>query len=702
MPDLTIKEPFVYSGANSPAVGQFQSELNFKQLRTIMLTNTVDRQYQFWFDKSKAVPGSEVSARLVANGNPLHAPILLNIRQLSNSNGWDNRTGVINLLRFYFDGDEASVTISQPATTAPIGTPSKQIKVINSIYPELSQQDPGLGFISAQSYWPGNRGVGGFFNWNENSTLPVDHGLVFEGQGNPAVGRWIRESDALVSINDYGAVSGGLAFNKDLTFAQLQVPQLLLSDVFSTLASAQSWFPAAGVISLAESLNSAAIQQAHAKSFKIVIPAGNYWLNKTIEYYSRRSIVGAGVEITFLLFAASAQAGFKPLAFQAPDSTGNEIYKKSLTISDFSCVGSATKVDYATGVPTTLATYNQSHSGFYSPPRQLDGNGVPLPNEANLGFPLIFESRFENLSFSRFAGSGFCILNQFSCAPFSSITGDENSGYGAEIQQNVGTLITNTVMQRFNQKGGWYLPGGCSMVNCNGIDTFAIDLPWGVVGVPGSPGAVVANFVGCNFEGAQQALYIYGDASKVTFDSCLMQWYCADVTRPFIRCYGSGGTLIFKGSLTAFSTSGSPQVRPNNLIMVMGNAWGVSSENLIKDGSTFLTWVNVDASGNAGAFGYGNQIFPAERGTYPGNGAGAAIYGEYVRQLPLISTTKVYLGRSIEGVQPMAAIGTVDTMAALPTVAATPGLYLNANVGATAANLLFKKTGTGTGGWTAI
>lgn len=48
------------------------------------------------------------------------------------------------------------------------------------------------------------------------------------------------------------------------------------------------------------------------------------------------------------------------------------------------------------------------------------------------------------------------------------------------------------------------------------------------------------------------------------------------------------------------------------------------------------------------------------------------------------------------------AIGTVDTTAALPTSTANPGLYINVNIAATAANKLFIKVGDTNTGWRAI
>ncbi len=511
------------------------------------------------------------------------------------------------------------------------------IKVIPSTA-DLINEAAATGCVLTRQYWPGSTDVGspGLFAWDSSATESVDNGRVFAGLGSPGTGRWIREKFGTpVDIDDYGAIGTTKPYIADTTFATNGAPQVLLSSKFASLALAQAWYPQSGILALTESLNSAAIQQAHTRNLVLRLKAKTYWINRSIEYYSFRSCTGAGIGKTTLLVAATAGAGFIPYASESSFSIASEVFKKFMVFEDFSVWSDSVKIDYATGNPITLPAYDVAKSGFWNPPRVPD----PAP-EAALGLPLLINCIFKNLEFGRFAGNGFSLKNQFSCV-VDGITGDENAGYCIEIAANVGSRIDNCFVARLNQLGGFNLPNGGALNYCNGVDTITKDIPWGVVGKPGNAQKAVATFTKCNFEGAQRLLLVHGDDSRVTFYDCDFQWYCVSAAVPPLRFFGAGGKLAFRNDCTFGPAVNSPVAYPTNFIWVKANGWDLTADRPMKVGSNVLTFTVVDDAGSTAPFGFGNLPIDVQLMQFAGLN-----YGQYVRQFGVTSVKALQLGKS--------------------------------------------------------
>lgn len=564
-------------------------------------------------------------------------------------------------------GSNITLTYDDPANTltisAPGGGASSGVKVITSIKDNLILEPVATGMVYCKQYWPGTTdiGKGGLFAWDAVSTALIDNGTVFTGAGSPSTGRWIRhKSGAPANIDDFGCISAPTPYNRDVSLAASGAPQTLLSSKFTSLALAQAWYPDSDILAIGESLNSAAIQQAHACQQVLSIPIGTYWINRTIELYTKRHLTGQGAALSSIICPASCGSVFKPLSRQASRSSGNEIYKTNMKIGGFSCWSDANTVDFNTGDPTLIATYDQTKSGFYSAPRKRDGAGGLVggftAEEANLGFPNWIDCDLSDMIFGRFAGDGFFIGLQFS-SKFSFVSGDENAGYAVNYYANSGSSLSDCYAGRFNLRGGFNLPFGGNLTRCNGIDSFAKKRRWGTVGVEGNVDPVVVKFTECNFEGVDQALFIHGDATSVTFDTCSFQWWIAageSAQTPFIRCYGGNGSVRFRGRNYFAPCFNNSPVVPNDFMRVKGNSWTVLAEEPIQVSGVDLTWLTVNALNSPNDFGYGNAKFPTETVSYPGNGVGQAQYGEYIRQLGSTSVTRLYIGRSQSGAEPMA------------------------------------------------
>jgi hypothetical protein len=197
-------------------------------------------------------------------------------------------------------------------------------------------------------------------------------------------------------------------------------------------------------------------------------------------------------------------------------------------------------------------------------------------------------------------------------------------------------------------------------------------------------------------------LRVYGASNtEVNFDSCQFQWFTVDINTPFMEFYGSGGRIRFSGNTVTFPALGGVN-SPDYFMKVRGEAWDIESDRPLYNGSILLQYINSDSAGNSATLGYGSKIIPSRTGYYPGNADGRALYGEYLRSQSTTSIEKIYVGRTVSGSENMAAIGSVNITTALPTTAATPGIYLNTNTAATRANLIFAKVGKTNTGWTAI
>lgn len=528
--------------------------------------------------------------------------------------------------------DDAANTLTISATGG-----SSNIKIITSTA-DLIDEAAATGVVLTRQYWPGSTNVGspGLFAWDPLATEAVDNGRIFAGLGSPGVGRWVREKFGQpVDIDDYGAIGTIKPYLSDTTFATNGAPQVLLSAKFASLGLAQAWYPQSRILSLTESLNSAAMQQAHVRNLLLSIKPKTYWVNRSIEYYSFRSVVGAGVGRTTILVAATAGAAFVPYAFESSFSIASEVFKKFMVFEGFSVWSDSVKIDYATGNPTTLPAYDIAKSGFWNPPRIPD----PAP-EAALGLPLLINCTFKNLEFGRFSGNGFSLKNQFSCI-VDGVSGDENAGYCVEISSNVGSRIDNCFVGRLNQLGGFNLPNGGSLNYCNGVDTITKDIPWGVVGKPGDVQKVVATFNKCNFEGAQRLLLVHGDDSRISFYDCDFQWYCVSAAVPPLRFFGAGGKITFGGDCTFGPAVNSPVAYPTDFIWVKANGWDLAADRPLKVGSNVLTFTVVDNAGSTAPFGFGSLPIDVQLMQFSGLN-----YGQYVRQFGVTGVKALQLGRS--------------------------------------------------------
>lgn len=505
------------------------------------------------------------------------------------------------------DRDDGGNTLTINATG---GGSSSGVKTITSIKDDLILEPIAAGVVYCKQYWPGSTdvGQGGLFVWDNTSLATIDNGLVFAGVGNPTNGRWVRyKGGAAANILDFGAVGTVQPYDNNFSFEGFGVIKSLLSNKFSSLPLAQSWYSTSGIVSLTESLNSAVIQHAHIRQGAIAIPQGSFWLNKSIEYTRGRTIKGAGIDSSVLLFDKSAGAGFKPKP-NNENIVGNNALMKNLFFEGFSFYSDFQAYNYGFNPSVVAATpFDETKSGFYLPNRSVAAEGA-------LGNPLMESSEFKNLKAYGFAGHGFYFGNM-DTTTVDNCKPDQNTGWGFRYKASIGCTIKNCYIGRFNGLGGYWLeqPGMC--INLNGVDTFDKYLPWGQVGNPSVPTfSPIGTFQNCNFEGMRRALDIYGDVPRVDFQSCQWQWYIApaagaqqdaDKAQPTIRCYGTLGSIKFDDNCYFSSGVGSAEITPTNFLWVKNNNWDIEFRAKCAISGETLKWFVVDGNGADGVLGIG-------------------------------------------------------------------------------------------------
>jgi hypothetical protein len=340
--------------------------------------------------------------------------------------------------------------------------------------------------------------------------------------------------------------------------------------------------------------------------------------------------------------------------------------------------------------PNLLDTtgFDQTKSGFYGSYRNPD---LTTP-EAQDAYPNVLESTFEDLVFERFLGHGFSIGQGFN-NEIVAVKGDNNKGFGLHTYDGNSSVHRNCYQGSYNSSGGFWPQNGGTIINCNGYDHFD-SRPGMVLGTPGSSKRVYALVQGGNIEGTKsEGIRIYGDGGKISFIDTSFQYAIDSIDDCPIRVYGGQNDIILGFSAisptsNSLKDGGGNFVKPRNLIKSRGN----DNNYIVLTSMKFLTqdysFLCVDATGDPGGF-YGlNGGIPL----VPSNKAGFSNAAEYALQVIKYKPSiieKLWVGTGAD----LSAIGQVSTTAALPTVAAKPGLYINTNPARTKANALFIKIG---------
>ena len=558
-------------------------------------------------------------------------------------------------------------------------------KILDNISTSLALEPIASGSVSCSKYWPGtvDVGAGGLFRGLPATGNVIDNVKVFAA----ADGVWVRVSDG-----NYLAHAGAVGKKNNNTFRSFQtplrnyLPNVLLSDKFATLAAARAWYPFANVLSLTESLNSAALQHLACLG-EVNIEDASYWFNRAFEYFSGVAIKGKGSGKSILIF--DADNAFKP-RFESTTQPGfAEIYKQNMYFGGIACYG--TIPVNATGqlLITENTPFVESSSGFYLPRK------APLPNtdDGTSTNPQMLFTRFEDLLLERFAGHGISLGNVFN-AQLEKVRGENNKGFGTHHFQANSVICVDCYVGRFNTKGGFWLENGGKLDNCNGPDSFD-QRPGVVFGAPGSSQKIIAEVNGGNIEGTSRLIDLHGDGSSLKIVNTFLQYHHTDSNYPPIRVHGINCTIDI--DVSAVGPSGSstiPTTKPNNLMWVRGsgNGHNVIVRNMPPfSGSDYYTYMVVNAADTNlyGSFGEILYLKPDEARV------GQLDYGT---ALDIHSKTSQFPKLYVKD----QAIGTVDTTAALPTITANPGLYVNVNAAATAANKLFIKVGDTNTGWNAL
>ena len=102
-------------GQVSNTIKPFNSLINFNSFPLVMEQKQITSPLVITCNTSGSIPGASVIFRLVADGNPTNTPLFLNSQQITGSSGWDNRSGIVNIINMQFDGTDFYFSIVQKA-----------------------------------------------------------------------------------------------------------------------------------------------------------------------------------------------------------------------------------------------------------------------------------------------------------------------------------------------------------------------------------------------------------------------------------------------------------------------------------------------------------------------------------------------------------------------------------------------------------
>ncbi len=106
-------------GTASIAVSQaFSNAPTFTAFPLVMAQKQINAPTTITVNKADAVAGASVLIRLIADGVSANTPVFVGAEQVTGSSGWDNRTGIINLVQMQFDGTDVFYSIVQKALGA--------------------------------------------------------------------------------------------------------------------------------------------------------------------------------------------------------------------------------------------------------------------------------------------------------------------------------------------------------------------------------------------------------------------------------------------------------------------------------------------------------------------------------------------------------------------------------------------------------
>lgn len=590
------------------------------------------------------------------------------------------------------------------------GSAPAVVTEFESIFGDLKNLPYQDGLISCRQYWPGataTGGAGGVFKAVNGTTLTVDNVKIFAGNGC----RWVRQDCEVITAEHAGCLKGDIRPWEVYLNPQTQHASIaLLSDKFANLAAAQAWYPGArlnnpakvsrgetAAQAFASDINSVALQHA-LTLYSVKASAGVYRIQRPIEYFSFMNLTGDGGDSSQTVFVVENQnALIARRSSDLPPSPNpsylpsDEWYKKGMTIKGIHFVGtSVVLANNQFAQPNVLDTtgFDQTKSGFYGSYRNPDLS-TPESQDAH---PNVIECTFEDLVFERFLGHGFSIGLGFN-NEINAVKGDNNKGFGLHTFDGNSTIHQNCYQGKYNSSGGFWPQNGGTIINCNGYDHYD-SRPGMVLGTPGSPNRIYALVQGGNIEGTKNdGVRIHGDGGKISFIDTSLQYTIDSIDDCPIRVYGGQNDIILGFSAISPTTNslkdgGGNFVKPRNLIRSRGNQNNFTVLTPMRFLTENYSYLCVDAAGDPGGF-YGlNGGIPL----VPSNRTGfnnAAEYGLQLINHKASILEKLWIGTGTN----LFAVGSVDTTAALPTIAAKPGIYYNTNPARTKANTLFIKIG---------
>jgi hypothetical protein len=98
----------------------FSNVLSFDRLIQSQANYQITSSLNITIDPTNAIAGAVTSQRLIANGNNLHTPVFIGLKQSTGSSGWDNRSGIINVVQYYYDGYDYWYSIMQELGAIPL------------------------------------------------------------------------------------------------------------------------------------------------------------------------------------------------------------------------------------------------------------------------------------------------------------------------------------------------------------------------------------------------------------------------------------------------------------------------------------------------------------------------------------------------------------------------------------------------------
>jgi hypothetical protein len=110
----------------NPMQSPFTTTPTFQNLPNIIATKVINAPLVISPDTTGAIAGAMVIMRFVSDGVLANTPAFTGMKGLTGSSGWDNRTGIINLVQMLYDGVDYWYSIGQDAdqgvvdTTAPV------------------------------------------------------------------------------------------------------------------------------------------------------------------------------------------------------------------------------------------------------------------------------------------------------------------------------------------------------------------------------------------------------------------------------------------------------------------------------------------------------------------------------------------------------------------------------------------------------